>query len=87
MNAGKEYSILSEIAQFSNLILVRAFTKIFAIPGVRLGYLVCCDQIMLEKIQKQIPEWNLSVFAQTAGCTCTKQEAYIEKTIEYVREE
>ena len=38
-------SMLQEIERFSNLILVRAFTKIFAIPGVRLGYLVCSNPL------------------------------------------
>ncbi|MDE7133133.1 MAG: aminotransferase class I/II-fold pyridoxal phosphate-dependent enzyme, partial [Lachnospiraceae bacterium] len=38
---GRKTSMISESARFDNLILVRAFTKIFSIPGVRLGYLVC----------------------------------------------
>ena len=33
--------LLGEIGQYENLLLVRAFTKSLAMPGVRLGYLVC----------------------------------------------
>lgn len=78
---GKECSMLQEIDTFSNLILVRAFTKIFSIPGVRLGYLVCSNQLLLEKIGRQLPEWNVSNFAQAAGYECTIQTTFVEKTV------
>lgn len=47
-------------------VVLRAFTKTFAIPGVRLGYAVCSAP-MAERIQRELSEWNLSVFAQYAG--------------------
>lgn len=80
-------SMLKELAQFENLLLVRAFTKIFSIPGVRLGYLVCSNAMLLENIQRQIPEWNISGFAQAAGCACGKQFAFITETVDYIRKE
>lgn len=83
----KECSVLQEIEMFPNLILVRAFTKIFAIPGVRLGYLVCSDSLLLERIGRQLPEWNLSVFAQAAGYQCAMQTAFVEKTAAYIENE
>ncbi len=83
----KEYSMLSEIGRYENLLIVRAFTKIFAIPGVRLGYMVCNNQPLLECICRQLPEWNLSVFAQEAGIACTKQAAFMEETVEYIDRE
>lgn len=83
----KEYSALPEIEKFPNLILVRAFTKIFAVPGVRLGYLVCSNSLLLEKVSRQLPEWNVSVLAQEAGCACAIQTDFMAKTREYIREE
>lgn len=80
-------SMLQEIGEYGNLIIIRAFTKIFSIPGVRLGYLVCSDSLLLETIRVQIPEWNLSVFAQAAGCACTTQNEYLINTAEYVAKE
>ena len=84
---GIKDSMITEIEQYSNLIIVRAFTKIFAIPGVRLGYLVSSNQEMLEMIQMHLPEWNLSWFAQEAGAACTKEVEFVEKTVEVVSEE
>lgn len=80
-------SMLDEVEIYENLILVRAFTKIFAIPGVRLGYLVCSDQRLLGKIAGQLPEWNLSVFAQAAGCACAVHKEFPARTADYVAEE
>ncbi|MCM1136447.1 MAG: aminotransferase class I/II-fold pyridoxal phosphate-dependent enzyme [Clostridium sp.] len=77
-------SMLEEVRQFENLLLVRAFTKIFAIPGVRLGYLICSNGPLLEKIGRQLPEWNLSCFAQAAGQVCAVEKAYLNKTADYV---
>lgn len=84
---GNEFSILPEIDTYDNLLLVRAFTKIYAIPGVRLGYLVCSNTSLLEKIRQHLPEWNISTFAQEAGIACVKQSSFIAKTVDYVRKE
>lgn len=85
--SGNWFSMISEIELFDNLILVRAFTKIFSIPGVRLGYLVCKNESLLTKIAKQLPEWNLSCFAQEAGCICAKQTEFLIETKKYVERE
>lgn len=84
---GGKQSFLRKTEEFSNLIVVRSFTKIFAIPGVRLGYLVCRNPSLLGKISRQLPEWNLSGFAQAAGCACTSETAYVRETAKYIKEE
>lgn len=80
----EDVSMLPETESFGNLILIRAFTKLFAIPGVRLGYLVCSDPSLRERIAGQLPEWNLSVFAQAAGCACARETEFVRKTRTYV---
>ena len=87
-NREQPRSLLGKIDQYENLLLVRAFTKSFAMPGVRLGYLVCSNEGLREKIRRQLPEWNLSVFAQRAGIVCAEQaEQYLQDTVEYVKTE
>lgn len=54
--------------------VLRAFTKTFAIPGVRLGYAVCSGSLAA-RIQRELPEWNLSVFAQYAGLAALEAAA------------
>lgn len=84
---GEALSMISELESYDNLLLMRAFTKIYAVPGVRLGYLICSDTLLLSKVRRQLPEWNLSTFAQEAGCVCIKQSAFVAETVGYVRRE
>ena len=55
------------LCDYDNLIVVRAFTKLFAIPGVRLGYMLSKNEAVRQKVQRNLPEWNVSVLAQMAG--------------------
>lgn len=80
-------SMISRIEEYDNLILIRAFTKTFAIPGVRLGYLVCSNRKLLSAIVRQLPEWNLSVFAQRAGAACVREYAMLDKMRETMQTE
>lgn len=86
---GKEvaHSLKYAISDYPNLIVVRAFTKIFAIPGVRLGYLFCQNQILRNAIERQLPEWNLSVFAQAAGVAACKESDYLGQTVRWLQQE
>lgn len=72
-------------------VVLRAFTKTFAIPGVRLGYAVCSAP-MAERIQRELPEWNLSVFAQYAGRVALETVAggtsgYLAASVEMIARE
>lgn len=67
LSGGDEDSLIHCIrSEALPAVVLRAFTKTFAIPGVRLGYAICSGP-MAERIQSELPEWNLSVFAQYAG--------------------
>lgn len=74
-------TMLPYAEEYPNMVIVRAFTKIFAIPGVRLGYLVCADPILIDKIKGQLPEWNLSIFAQEAGYAAVREKEFLERTV------
>lgn len=72
-------------------VVLRAFTKTFAIPGVRLGYAVCSAP-MAERIRRELPEWNLSVFAQYAGTAALEATAggtsgYLAASVEMIARE
>lgn len=82
-----ELSLKLSINKWPNLIVVRSFTKIFAIPGVRLGYLLCAEEVLLQKIKRQLPEWNLSSFAQAAGVNACGEKDYIAYTAAFVKRE
>ncbi len=83
----EKYSLISRLKQYENLIVVRAFTKLYAIPGVRLGYLLCAGEEIRGRIQRHLPEWNLSIFAERAGVAALKETAYVKRTVEFLETE
>ena len=83
----KDFSMLSRIDKYENLIIVNSFTKIFCIPGVRLGACFSGNRDLITKIRRAVPEWNVSVFAQRAGEACLKDRDFVKRTVEYVRKE
>lgn len=75
------------LKEFPNLMLLRAFTKSYSIPGVRFGYLLSSDEAGIQKMQQQLPEWNLSVFSEAAGIAAAGEVGFSEKTKEYLKTE
>ena len=72
-------------------VVLRAFTKTFAISGVRLGYAVCSGSLAA-RIRRELPEWNLSVFAQYAGLAALEAAAretsgYLTASVEMIARE
>lgn len=83
----EERSYIGRLEEFPNLMIVRAFTKFFSLPGVRLGYLLTENKEYLERIALQLPEWNVSVFAQEGGVAAVKERAYYKGAVGLIREE
>lgn len=75
----KGRSVLRQRERWPNLLVLRAFTKSFAIPGIRLGYALCEDTALVRKIRAQLPEWNVSIPAQAAGVAALQELQWLEK--------
>lgn len=81
------------LSSFDNLMILRAFTKIYGMPGVRLGYVLASEEDC-QQIASQLPEWNLSLLAQETGLALMEsasigwdRKAYIEKTKTLVQQQ
>ena len=69
------------------LIIVNAFTKAYALPGIRLGYLMTGNEELRERIRMQQPEWSVSMLAQKAGIAALSSRGYLEEARQAVRAE
>lgn len=70
-----------------SLVILRAFTKLCAMPGLRLGYAVCAEEKTADRLREHLPEWNVSTIAQAAGCAALGDEKYIPDTTNRIRQE
>lgn len=59
-------SCISLLKEFNNLIIVKSLTKLFSIPGLRLGYIVCNPKTVKKLQQSKMP-WSVNTMAIEAG--------------------
>ena len=83
----EDFSMISHITEYENLIIMKSLTKFFALPGIRIGYGICGNIELIEKIEKICPAWNINVFAEIATKTGIKDESYIKKSITFIKDE
>lgn len=70
-------SMKSFINKFNNLLIIKAMTKFFAIPGLRLGYGLTSNLDIIEKISNIKMPWSINSFASLAGKTLLEDKDYI----------
>ena len=61
-----------------NLVILKAFTKLYAMAGVRLGYALCANTALLAKMQAAGQPWGVSSLAQAAGAAALRETAYAD---------
>ena len=84
---GMKESIINTEENKKNLFVTRAFTKFFAIPGLRLGYGMYFDKELEKKISEKKEPWSVNNIAELAGLTVLDDTGYIEKTLKWISEE
>ncbi len=82
----KECTMVGELENYPNLFLLKAFTKLYAMPGLRLGYGMTSNLQLLEELASIMQPWSVSIPAQMAGVAALKEKDYAAKTPVYVAE-
>ncbi|MCW3788821.1 pyridoxal phosphate-dependent aminotransferase [Plebeiibacterium sediminum] len=59
-------TIADLVSEYDNLIVIKSFTKLYAIPGIRLGFIVTNAQ-RISQLKKLHMPWAVNVLAQKAG--------------------
>ena len=83
----ERYSFLPFMEDFKNVIILKAFTKIFAMAGLRLGYAISSDGKLIEGIKGTLQPWAVNTPASKAGAAAAGLSDFVRKTKEYVKEE
>ncbi|MCM1466841.1 MAG: aminotransferase class I/II-fold pyridoxal phosphate-dependent enzyme [Alistipes sp.] len=80
-------SFAQAVHRYRGLFILKSFTKNYSMAGLRLGYGICADETVLEKMRNVSPCWNVSAAAQTAGEAALMNGDYMEKTRQYLQKE
>lgn len=80
----EEYSVSKYIKEYDNLIILKAFTKIYAMAGIRLGYMLSSNEDIINKISGIGQPWSVSTVASKGGIAALEEIDYVNKTKEYI---
>ncbi|HCI73189.1 MAG TPA: threonine-phosphate decarboxylase [Lachnospiraceae bacterium] len=81
------HTLMGYIADNPNLLILRSFTKTYAMPGVRLGYCITNNRQMTDRIRDSIQPWPVSIPAQMAGEAALEEEDYLKEARELIQKE
>lgn len=69
------------------LIILRAYTKMYAVPGVRFGWCMTADAALIEKLYHAGQPWNVSVIAQACAVAAANEPDWATETAKRIAEE
>jgi len=83
---GKKHTFVAEAVRSKGIVVLRSFTKFFALPGLRLGYLIGHRDTVARLKAHQYP-WSVNALAQAAGEAVLEDKGYCKESIAYVEKE
>ncbi len=82
----KTLSMITKIKSYPNLFILRSFTKIFGLTGLRVGYGISSEEIVDVLLRAKIP-WNVNCLAQPAAVAALTDEEHLRVTCELIKKE
>lgn len=76
----ERHTQIARISSYPGLVVLKAFTKLYAMPGLRLGYALCADPGLLCRMDAAGAPWSVSTVAQAAGIAALSQRVYVEES-------
>lgn len=82
-----EPGFIPQLAHSPHVWVLRSLTKFYAIPGLRLGYLLNSDEQAVARLRQRQMPWSINAFAALAGEVVLNDPAYQQATYRWLREE
>ncbi len=83
VSAREELSLVHHATRDPRMLVLGSLTKFFALPGLRLGYLVG-EPGLIGKLATHLPPWNINCLAQAAARAALLDEEFIRQSRQYV---
>ena len=78
-----EYSLVKYIKEYDNLFIIKAVTKFFGMPGLRLGYGITSNSDLINRIYYHKEPWTINSFADNLSKYIFKDMKYIQESKQY----
>lgn len=83
----KEHTMIDYLADHENLVILKAFTKLYGMAGVRLGYCLCSNKTLIDVLYAAGAPWNVSLLAQEAGIAALEDIHHVRRGREVIKTE
>jgi threonine-phosphate decarboxylase len=82
----QQLSMIGSINKYPNLFILRSFTKLFGLTGLRVGYGIANPEIINVLLCAKIP-WNVNCLAQAAAVVALNDDEHLQETHSLIRQE
>lgn len=82
----KSRTMIGQIDKYPNLCILRSFTKLFGLTGLRCGYGIANKDIINVMLCAKLP-WNVNCLAQAAAIAALKDQQHLKLTHELIKKE
>ena len=79
----EKYSLINRVEETPNLFILKAVTKFFGMPGLRLGYGVTSNEQIIKNIYEYKEPWTINSFAENLSNYLFKDKDYIKSSKDY----
>ena len=73
------------LSLYPNLVILRTFSKIYGLAGLRVGYGIA-HEVIIEAILKTKPTWNIGNLASTGAIAAIEDREHYENTLSVIQE-
>lgn len=74
------HTLKARLADYPKLVILRAYTKMYAVPGVRFGWCMTANAGLIEGLYRAGQPWNVSVIAQACAAAAAGEAEYAAQT-------
>ncbi|HEU0067830.1 MAG TPA: aminotransferase class I/II-fold pyridoxal phosphate-dependent enzyme, partial [Nitrospiraceae bacterium] len=75
----QEQSVVSLLKEHPHMVVLRSLTKFYAMPGLRIGYLLGASKVV-DLLKERQPPWSVNSLAQEVSCAVLQDETYAKKS-------
>lgn len=79
----EKYSLVNRVESTENLFILKAVTKFFGMPGLRLGYGVTSNKSIIKNIYEYKEPWTINSFAENLSNYLFEDKEYIRNSKQF----
>lgn len=81
----QQQSLIDQVANYPNLVILRSLTKFYSLPGLRLGYAIAHPD-RLQRWQQWRDPWSVNVLAEAAAIAVLQDIPFQQQTWDWLTE-